>query len=177
MKKYLILFVILLFAISGCAGTQKSGENPVGRMMDDSTITTRINHEMVKDDIVKARQIDIDTIGGHVTLTGAVATPEESARASQIAHRVSGVKSVSNNIQIGERSFGNIWDDNVISNKIKGKLISEPEVRSLNIDVDVYLGVVTLTGVVGSQYEKDRAIALSRGTDGTVKVIDNLKLQ
>ena len=177
MKKYLILFVILLFAISGCAGTQKSGENPVGRMMDDSTITTRINHEMVKDDIVKARQIDIDTIGGHVTLTGAVATPEESTRASQIAHRVPGVKSVSNNIQIGERSFGNIWDDNVISNKIKGKLISEPEVRSLNIDVDVYLGVVTLTGVVGSQYEKERAIALSRGTDGTVKVIDNLKLQ
>ena len=177
MKKYLILFVILLFAISGCAGTQKSGENPVGRMMDDSTITTRINHEMVKDDIVKARQIDIDTIGGHVTLTGAVATPEESARASQIAHRVPGVKSVSNNIQIGERSFGNIWDDNVISNKIKGKLISEPEVRSLNIDVDVYLGVVTLTGIVGSQYEKDRAIALSHGTDGTVKDIDNLKLQ
>ena len=177
MKKYLILFVALLFAISGCAGTNKSGENPVERMMDDSTITTRINHEMVKDDIVKARQIDIDTIGGHVTLTGAVATPEESARASQIAHRVPGVKSVSNNIQIGERSFGNIWDDNVISNKIKAKLISEPEVRSLNIDVDVYLGVVTLTGIVGSQYEKDRAIALSRGTDGTVKVIDNLKLR
>ena len=177
MKKYLILFVVLLFAVSGCAGTNKSGENPVGRMMDDSTITTRINHEMVKDDIVKARQIDIDTIGGHVTLTGAVATPEESARASKIAHRVPGVKSVSNNIQIGERSFGNVWDDNVISNKIKAKLISEPEVRSLNIDVDVYLGVVTLTGVVSSQYEKDRAIALSRGTDGTVKVIDNLKVQ
>ena len=177
MKKHLILFVALLFMISGCAGTNKAGENPVERMMDDSTITTRINHEMVKDDIVKARQIDIDTIGGHVTLTGAVATPEESARASQIAHRVPGVKSVSNNIQIGERSFGNIWDDNVISNKIKAKLISEPEVRSLNIDVDVYLGVVTLTGVVSSQYEKDRAIALSRGTDGTVKVIDNLKVQ
>jgi osmotically-inducible protein OsmY len=177
MKKYLILFVVVLFAVSGCAGTHKSDENPVGRMMDDSTITTRINHEMVKDDIVKARQIDIDTIGGHVTLTGAVATPEESARASQIAHRVPGVKSVSNHLQIGERSFGNIWDDNVISNKIKAKLISEPEVRSLNIDVDVYLGVVTLTGVVGSKYEKDRAIALSRSTDGTVKVIDNLKLQ
>ena len=177
MKKYLILFVILLFAISGCAGTQKSGENPVGRMIDDSTITTRINHEMVKDDIVKARQIDIDTIGGHVTLTGAVTTREESARASQIAHRVPGVKSVSNNIQIGERSFGIIWDDNVISNKIKAKLISEPEVRSLNIDVDVYLGVVTLSGIVSSHYQKDRAIALSRGTDGTIKVIDNLKVQ
>jgi hyperosmotically inducible protein len=177
MKKHLILFVALLFAISGCAGTNKSGENPVERMMDDSTITTRINHEMVKDDIVKARQIDIDTIGGHVTLTGVVATREESARASQIAHRVPGVKSVTNNLQIGERSFGNIWDDNLISNKIKAKLIAEPEVRSLNIDVDVYLGVVTLTGIVDSQYEKDRAIALSRGTDGSIKVIDNLKVR
>ncbi len=177
MKRHLILFVILLFAISGCAGTHKSGENLVERMLDDSTITTRINHEMVKDDIVKARQIDVDTIGGHVTLTGVVATREVSARASQIAHRVPGVKSVSNNLQIGERSFGNIWDDNVISNKIKAKLITEPEVRSLNIDVDVYLGVVTLTGVVGSRYQKDRSIEISRSTDGTVKVIDNLKVQ
>ncbi len=176
MKKYLILFAVLVFALSGCAGSQKAGGNPVGRVVDDSTITTRINHEMVKDDIVKARQIDIDTVGGHVTLTGAVETPEESARASQIARGVPGVKSVNNHLQIGKRSFGDIWDDNVISNKIKAKLISEPEVRSMNIDVDVYLGVVTLTGIVGSQYEKDRAITLSRGTDGAVKVIDNLKI-
>jgi hyperosmotically inducible protein len=177
MKMHLILFFVLLFSISGCAGTNKAGENPVERMMDDSTITTRINHEMVKDDIVKARQIDVDTIGGHVTLTGVVATREEFARATQIAHRVPAVKSVTNNLQIGERSFGDVWDDNVISNKIKAKLIAEPEVRSLNIDVDVYLGVVTLTGVVGSRYQKDRAIEISGSTDGTVKVVDNLKVR
>ena len=47
MKKHLILFVALLIVISGCAGTNKAGENPVERMLDDSTITTRINHEMV----------------------------------------------------------------------------------------------------------------------------------
>jgi hyperosmotically inducible protein len=177
MKMHLILFFVLLFAISGCTGTNKAGENRVERMMDDSTITTRINHEMVKDDDVKARQIDVDTIGGHVTLTGVVATRKESTRAIQIAKRVPGVKSVTNNLQIGERSYGNIWDDNLIGNKIKAKLIAEPEVRSLNIDVDVYLGVVTLTGVVSSKYQKDRAIQLSRSTDGTVKVIDNLKVR
>ena len=177
MKKHLILFFVLLFAISGCTGTNKAGENSVERMMDDSTITTRINHEMIKDDVVKARQIDIDTIGGHVTLTGVVATREEFARAAQIAQSVPAVKSVTNNLQIGERSYGDIWDDNLISNKIKAKLIAEPEVRSLNIDVDVYLGVVTLTGVVSSKYQKDRAIHLSRSTDGTIKVIDNLKVR
>lgn len=177
MKTYLLLFVIPLFLLAGCAGTHEAGENPVSRTVDDSTITTRINHEMLKDDVVKARQIDVDTIGGHVTLTGVVATREESARAAQIARSVPAVKSVSNNIQIGERSFGNVWSDNVLGNKIKAKLIAEPEVRSLNIDVDVYLGVATLTGVVSSKYQKQRAIEISRNTDGIVKVIDNLKVR
>lgn len=177
MKKILLLSVVLLFAISGCAGTHGSGKNPVESMVDDSTITTRVNHEMLKDPTVKARQIDVDTIGGNVTLTGVVATQNEATRATQIAQRVPGVKSVSNNIQIGQRSFGDIWDDNVISNKIKAKLIAEPEVRSLNIDVDVYLGVVTLTGVVSSKYQRDRALEISRSTDGSVKVIDNIKVR
>jgi osmotically-inducible protein OsmY len=177
MKTYLILFVIPLLMLAGCTGTHEAGENPVGRAVDDSTITTRINHEMLKDDIVKARQIDVDTIGGHVTLTGVVATRQESTRAAQIARSVPAVKSVTNNIQIGERSFGNFWSDNVLGNKIKAKLIAEPEVRSMNIDVDVYLGVVTLTGVVSSKYQKDRAIEISRRTDGIVKVIDNLKVR
>ena len=177
MKKILLLWVIFVFAIIGCAGTQKSGKNPVETMMDDSTITTRINHEMMRDKVVKARQIDVDTIGGHVTLTGVVATPNEAKRATQIARGVPGVKSVSNNIQIGERSFGDVWDDNVLGNKIKAKLIAEPEVRSLNIDVDVYLGVVTLTGIVSSKYQRDRAIGISRNTDGIVKVIDNIKVR
>jgi len=177
MKRHMILIVSLMAALAGCVGTHEPGENPVGRAVDDSTITTRINHEMLKDDLVKARQIDVDTIGGHVTLTGVVATREESSRAVQIARSVPAVKSVRNNLQIGERGFGDVWSDNVISNKIKAKLIAEPEVRSMNIDVDVYLGVVTLTGVVSSKYQKDRAIEISRTTDGIVKVIDNLKVR
>jgi hyperosmotically inducible protein len=177
MKKILPLWVVMLIAIIGCASTQESGNNPVETMVDDSTITTRVKHAMMRDKIVKARQIDVDTIGGHVTLTGAVATRNEAKRASQIAQSVPGVKSVSNNIQVGERSFGDVWDDNVLSNKIKAKLIAEPEVRSLNIDVDVYLGVVTLTGIVSSKYQRDRALELSRSTEGAVKVIDNIKVR
>ena len=189
MKKYLLLlFVLSMFAIAGCTAAYVAGgagggyavgtdERPVQRMMDDSTITTRVNHEMVKDDVVKARQIDVDTVDGHVTLTGVVGTSRESVRAVEIAQGVNGVKSVTNNLQIGERSFGNIWDDNLISNKIKAKLIAEPEVRSLNIDVDVYLGVVTLTGIVSTKYQKDRAVQISRSTEGAVKVIDNIKVR
>jgi hyperosmotically inducible protein len=177
MKTHLILFVILLLTLAGCANTHEAGENPVGRAVDDSTITTRINHEMLKDDLVKARQIDVDTVGGHVTLTGVVATRDESSRAAKIARSVAAVKSVRNNIQIGERNFSDAWNDNVLGSKIKARLIAEPEVRSLNIDIDVYLGVATLTGVVSSRYQRDRAIEISRSTDGVIKVIDNLKVR
>jgi hyperosmotically inducible protein len=186
MKKHLFFVIILLFFLSGCAGSQKTGEDPVGGVVDDSTITTRVNHEMLKDDVVKARQIDVDTIGGHVTLIGVVKTREESARAVQIARNVPAVRSVTNNIQIGERKFGDIWTDNVISNKIKAKLIAEPEVRSTRGAFSQYR-CRRLSGgghpfrhcqhQVPEGSEKDRAIQISRATDGTVKVIDNLKVQ
>ncbi|MGD2097987.1 MAG: BON domain-containing protein [Desulfobacterales bacterium] len=45
------------------------------------------------------------------------------------------------------------------------------------MDVDVYLGGVTLTGVVSTTYQRDRALELSRSTEGTVKVINNIKVR
>jgi osmotically-inducible protein OsmY len=100
MKKHLILLIVLLFAISGCAGSQKTGENPVSAVVDDSTITSRINHEMLKDDIVKARQIDVDTIGGHVTLTGIVSTRYQKDRAVQISRTTDGAVKVIDNLKV-----------------------------------------------------------------------------
>ena len=80
-------------------------------MMDDSTITTRNNKAMVKDDVVKAHQVDVDTVGGNVTLSGVVKTRQESQRAVQIADREAGVKSVRNNLQIGEKTWGESFND------------------------------------------------------------------
>jgi osmotically-inducible protein OsmY len=36
---------------------------------------------------------------------------------------------------------------------------------------------VTLTGVVSTKYQRDRALELSRSTEGAVKVIDNIKVR
>jgi hyperosmotically inducible protein len=146
-------------------------------MMDDSTITARINKAMIKDDLVKAHQVDVDTVGGDVTLTGVVKTRQEAQRAVQIAGREAGVKSVRNNLQIGEKTWGESFNDKWLGSKIKSKLVAEPEIRSLNIDVDVHKGIVTLTGVVGDSYQKKRAMAIARTTDGTRRVVDNLKVK
>ncbi|MEJ2168927.1 MAG: BON domain-containing protein [Desulfobacterales bacterium] len=189
MKRYLELFMLLwMVAASGCAAAVVGGaagggyavatdERQTDRMMDDSTITARINSAMVKDDLVKAHQVDVDTLDGCVTLTGVVKTRQESRRAVELAHSVPGVKSVKNNLQIGEKSWGEAFNDKWLGSKIKSKLIAEPEIRSLNIDVDVDKGIVTLTGIVGSRYQKKRAIELAKATEGVVRVVDNLKVK
>lgn len=189
MKRYLgLLMVFVLCSTTGCAAALIGGaagggyavatdERQTDRMVDDSTITSRINAAMVKDDLVKAHQVDVDTVGGHVTLTGVVKTPAEAQRAVQIAKREAGVKSVRNNLQIGEKSWGEAFNDKWLGSKIKSKLIAEPEIRSLNIDVDVEKGIVTLTGIVGNRYQKQRAIEIAKTTEGTVRVVDNLRVK
>jgi hyperosmotically inducible protein len=190
MKNYLQFLVMLtmLVTMSGCTAAIVAGgatggyavatdERPVERMVDDSTITSRINNEMIQDSTVKARKIDVDTVGGHVTLTGVVETKNEAQRAVEIAKGAHGVKSVKDNLQIGEKSWKEVFNDKLLVSKIKSKLIVEPEIRSLNIDVDVHKGVVTLTGVVDSRYQKIRAIDIARTTNGARKVVDNLKLR
>jgi osmotically-inducible protein OsmY len=189
MKKHLgILMILIMFAVTGCTAALIGGaagggyavatdERQTSRMMDDTTITTRINNSMIKDDVVKAHQVDVDTVGGHVTLTGVVKTRRESQRAVQIAGHEAGVKSVRNNLQIGEKTWGESFNDKWLVSKIKSKLVAEPEIRSLNIDVDVHKGIVTLTGVVGDRYQKKRAMEIARATEGTHRVVDNLKVK
>jgi len=97
----LLLAGLLVFgASSALTLTARSSTQPAKMQIDDSEITTTVKAEFVKDDVVKARDIDVTTNEGVVTLTGRVATAEESARAEKLAH-VNGVKSVRNLLKVG----------------------------------------------------------------------------
>ena len=163
---------------AGAAGGYKvaTDERGVGRVWDDATITTKVKNALGESHEVKARKIDVDTVEGAVILTGVVETEEEAQKAVEIARGVPGVKEVKNNLQVGSRSWGQAFDDKVIGGKVKAKLIKEPGIRSLNIDVDVNKGVVTLTGKVGYQHQKDRVMEIARTTSGVIEVVDNIKV-
>lgn len=47
-------------------------------------------------------------------------------------------------------------------------------VRGLKVDVDTRGGVVTLSGTVRSAAERERAVAVARGTAGVKDVVDKL---
>jgi hyperosmotically inducible periplasmic protein len=92
------LMGILLSALllTSCQATTEDRRANV----DDGAITTRVNAALVTDKPSYFTRIDVDTNNGVVTLNGIVDSPEQRARAEQLASRVDGVKRVINNLQV-----------------------------------------------------------------------------
>ncbi len=68
--------------------------------IDDAAITTALKAKYVVDDELKAIDINVDTVGGVVTLTGAAPSPTAVERATTIAKTVDGVSDVKNQLTV-----------------------------------------------------------------------------
>ncbi len=62
--------------------------------------------------------------------------------------------------------------DAMITGKVKTKLLADPDVKGLAIDVDTKNGVVTLNGSADKAGNVDKAVSIARDTDG-VKSVEN----
>ena len=67
--------------------------------------------------------------------------------------------------------------DGTLTTKIKAKMALDDSVKALGLDVDTRNGVVTVSGTVRSEAERQRALALARETEGVTQVIDRLQLR
>lgn len=74
------------------------------------------------------------------------------------------------------KTVGETIDDTTVTTRVKTAMLNDPAVGGLAIDVDTFKGVVTLSGRVKSQAEKDQAIALARRVDGVTEVKDALQV-
>ena len=67
-------------------------------------------------------------------------------------------------------------DDSAITAAVKAKLLADPQVAGMNIDVNTNEGVVTLAGRVETADESRHAAELAADTDGVRRVINNLSV-
>ncbi|HLG56824.1 MAG TPA: BON domain-containing protein [Vicinamibacterales bacterium] len=65
-----------------------------------AALTSKIKAKMALDDVVKAADIDVDTDGSVVTLTGTVGSKDEQRRAVRIATETAGVTNVVNRLRV-----------------------------------------------------------------------------
>ena len=74
------------------------------------------------------------------------------------------------------KTVGEAIDDTTITTRVKTAMLNDPGVGGLRIDVDTFKGVVTLSGRVKSQAEKEQALALARMISGVVEVKDAMQI-
>ncbi len=67
---------------------------------------------------------------------------------------------------------GEYIDDTVITTKVKAAIFNETTLKSAEINVETYKGVVQLSGFVNSQADIDTAVKLARAVKG-VKSVEN----
>ena len=85
----------------GCAST--ATRESTGEYIDDSTVTAKVKAALVKDPVVSAFAVSVETYKGGVQLSGFVNTAAEKTQAEAVTRGVYGVKSVTNSLVVKSR--------------------------------------------------------------------------
>ncbi|MCF7964088.1 MAG: BON domain-containing protein [Methylobacter tundripaludum] len=72
---------------------------------------------------------------------------------------------------------GEYVDDSVITTKVKAMLFDEPNLRSGEINVETFKGVVQLSGFVNSKADINKAVEIARNVKGVESVKNDMRLK
>ena len=73
-----------------------------------------------------------------------------------------------------QSSTGEYVDDSVITTKVKSLLAADDFLKSFQIGVETYKGVVQLSGFVNSQAAGDKAVEIAKSVQGIKSVKNDL---
>ncbi|HDZ38087.1 MAG TPA: BON domain-containing protein [Marinobacter sp.] len=72
---------------------------------------------------------------------------------------------------------GEYLDDTVITTKVKTAIFNEPTLKSAEINVETFKGVVQLSGFVSSKADINAAIRVAREVKGVKSVSNDMELK
>ena len=72
---------------------------------------------------------------------------------------------------------GEYIDDSVITTKVKAAIFNEPSLKSAEINVETFKGVVQLSGFISSRADESKAVELARGVKGVTSVKNDMRLK
>jgi osmotically-inducible protein OsmY len=72
---------------------------------------------------------------------------------------------------------GEYIDDSVVTAKVKHAILHEPSLKSAEINVETFKGIVQLSGFVRSQANIDRAVEVARRVKGVKSVKDDMRVK
>lgn len=108
----------------------------------------------------------------------AVAAGEEVGKATEEAteEAAAAAKKAGENLEEGAEDAAEAAGDAAITSRVKARLLADPEVKGVTIDVDTSAGVVTLTGTAATRAQAAEAVKLARNAEGVKSVVDHIQV-
>ena len=167
-----------VIGVGTAAVTASSTEKGLSTSVADGLIFTKIQDNFLQTDASLPTVVDVTVNDGAVLLTGKVKTPEEKVLATKLTWEVRGVREVVNEIQVIDKSsIKDIAKDLAASAQLRGKLIADNSVSSLNFSIDVVNGTVYLSGVAADAEEMNRVVSHARELRFAQQVVNYITLR
>jgi osmotically-inducible protein OsmY len=164
-----VLLLVASFALSGSANAvigvgsaavaASTTEKGISTSVSDGIIFAKLHDKFIQTDASLSTGVDVTVNDGAVLLTGKVKTPNEKVLATKLAWEIKGVREVVNEIQVTDKSsIKDVAKDLAASAQLRGKLIADPKILSLNYSIDVVNGTVYLSGVASNVSEMNKVV-------------------
>ena len=167
-----IASVLLLcaFSLSGCAGAvvgvgtaavaASTTEKGFSTSVSDGVIFAKLKDRFIQVNASLLTSADVTVNDGAVLFTGKVKTPEDKIQATKLAWEIKGVREVVNELHVTDTSsIKDIAKDLAASATLRGKMIADEDISSLNFSIDVVNGIVYLSGVAASPEEMNKVVS------------------
>lgn len=166
-------------AIVGAAGATAvtaTQERSFGEALDDAAVSNEIKTRLLRNGGMG--EVDVEVAAGLVLLSGRVQTPELRLKAESIAWSVKRADDVANEIKIESPGgfFANASDE-LISTRVRARLLGSSTVQVNNFNVETYGGTVYLLGVARSAKELEKAAEEASLVGGVNQVVSYVRLR
>jgi hyperosmotically inducible protein len=147
--------------------------------VNDAWLTSKVKIALLGNESTPARDINVDTRNGTVTLFGAVPSQAAKQAAETEAKGVEGVVRVVNALEIvptAKKEQVEAKDDQLKAS-VEDAIERRQDLKDSDIDVEVTNGVVRLTGSVPDESERLAAAMCARSTPGVRAVREELEVK
>ena len=171
MKNKILIFVIISFILTGCAGVGSKGlfgtgvsvaldPRTVGTQIDDSIMQKTISAKILAKDKKYLISVKTKVLDGRIFITGKVDSPEEKLLITKLAWETKGARSVRNDIKIKEEfNFKQSAKDVLITSQLRTAIIVNKNIKATNYQIDTYKKKIYIYGIALTSEEKDLVIS------------------
>ncbi len=196
-----VLSIIVLFIAIGLSPVyaESSGDSSLHQKAEkiqasvhDAWLKGKLEATLLFNEHLDSFAIETEVRDSVAYLSGVVDSDIDRDLAGEIAKSIEGINKVENGLTVDKvkahsryeaaeneehRSFQRTVKDATLTAKVKSKLLVNENTGGLAIDVDSKNGIVTLSGKVGSDEEKDLAVQIAKNTGGVMSVSDQLTVK